>query len=64
MITIVDEYGNKVPDQFLKNVLTISKSAQEFLQNVNYGITEANKEVSPDNNLAILKFYNSNKPKN
>jgi len=54
---IVDEHGNNVSNEFLNEILKISSSPKDFLEKVNYGITEHLTRVSIDNDLAILNWY-------
>ena len=58
---ILDETGNVVSTEYLIDILNISKSEKDFIDKVNYGITENETYVSISNNMRIQAFYKNNK---
>lgn len=59
-LKITDEDGNDVNEDFLKEMLELSKDRGDFLNKVNNGITNEESSVSHENDSAILKWYDDN----
>jgi hypothetical protein len=58
---ILDEEGNVVDNNYLMELLKISKTKEDFVNKVNEGITIEDSYVSISNNMRIQAFYNSYK---
>ena len=59
-IDVVDEDGNPVESDYLQDIMETATSREDFIKKVNYGITDEQSTVSPDNDEAIGNFWDSN----
>ena len=58
---IVTETGENVENSYLEDILEISNNESDFLNKVNYGITENFRTVGQINDMRIKEWYNERK---